>query len=352
MDNERRAQLLATKLRALIASRWDSTDAIPIPYFAGAALYSSSSATAFILVEAREVDADPLDMHAAGPRPVRGWLGGALVAAQRAKATSLVIVADDGTLTGHDVRRANRASISVAVFAAMGRDLVPIEPVSFAAPPTPPNEVLAFTEVIRAGGAVPMIDGDTLVGEVLGLEVARVISDEFGVRLEVGVGRHDRLAQSMMNSQAEPALALREVVETVLRYRHRGASPHPGNTVARARWLREHVVSQPELVGCTSLTRLAGTVPYELKRASVACASGPATREGGFSTIVVGCSVGVDLDAVTDLLDVAALGTEPTEVILCVPVGDDLGALRLLCELFHSPVRLLTIDAPWSVVPI
>jgi hypothetical protein len=351
VDNERRAQLLGTKLRALIVEKWSHADLSPVPYFAGAALKHDVTDTVFVFVDAREIDADPLDLEARVARPVRGWLGGAILAATRANATALVIIADAGTLDGHDVRRAKRSGIPASVFSATLRELTELRMLTYVPSALPSDAEMAFVNTIREAGAVPIVEDATLKAEVLGLEVGRVTTDEFGVRLEVGVGRHDRLAQSMMNAHTEPVLALRAAVETVLEHRASNRSPHPANTVSRARWLREHLMSHPELVGVALLERIPGTVVVELKRATVAIA--------GNADVVIGCSVGADLDALTDLLD-AVLDAVPSIAVvldvvsavvpsikLVVPIGDDLPAVRELCAAVRPAVELITITPPW-----
>jgi hypothetical protein len=358
MDNERRAQLLNVKLRSIVSTAFDHADGeelAPVPYFAGAAVVHRPTNAAFVLVDSREVDADPTDREAQVARPVRGWLGGAIVAATRVNASSITILADVGTLDGNDVRRAQRAACDVSVYEISGRDASLLRPVAYTEPVAPSVEEMMFQTTIREAGAVAIVEDGVLKAEVLGLEVGRVTTDEFGVRLEVGVGRHDRLAQSMMNAQTEPVLALRSAVELVLERRAANQPPHPANTVSRSRWLREHLIDHPDLVGAESASRTNGTVHVELKRSSVAIATARATNGQEF---VVGCAVGADLDAVTDLLDASCAPAVAiheaihkaidARFVLVVPVGDDLPALRELCVATRPVVELVAVTAPWS----
>ncbi len=352
MDNERRAQLLSTKLRSIVSTAFGHVsieELAPVPYFAGAAVVHRQTNAVYVFVDAREVDADPTDREAQVARPARGWLGGAIVAASRINASSLTLLADAGTLDGNDVRRAQRAVCDVSAYEISGRDATRLEPVAYVAPRAPSADEMSFLNTIREAGAVAIVEDGVLKAEVLGLEVGRVTTDEFGVRLEVGVGRHDRLAQSMMNAQTEPVLALRSAVELVLEHRAAHRSPHPANTVSRSRWLREYLMANPDVVGAVpgSMSRVNGTVRVELKRASVAAASARATTG---EELIVGCSVGADLDAVTDLLDVSGVLTDTTEsaFVLVVPVGDDLPALRQLCAATRPSVDVVTVMPPWS----
>lgn len=359
LDPTRRSQLVALKLRSLVGSVWGHTESeglVAVPYFAGAAVFHEASAKLFVLVDVKEIDADPLDLAAQVPRPARGWLGGALVAAARRSAASIEILADPRSLDGSDARRAQVFSVPVMCSEIIGREIRKIVAVPLAEPaelsPTDVHLFDQFSSMIREAGATPVFELGILTAEVLGLEVARALSDEFGTHLAVGVGRHDRLAQSMMNAQVEPLVALRNAVDTVRSVRTSGVGPHPGNTVSRSRWVRDHLIAHPALVGADHLVSLAGTVAVELKRPSVAVCAG---RTSAGQTVVVGCSVGADLDAIPDLLDVletpgchAVVGDESPNVILVVPTGDDLPAVRLLASLTRRPIEVAVIRPPWA----
>ncbi len=357
MDAAQRAELLAIKLRAIVTSNGrhsgDDVALVRVPYLAGSALFDPTTATLFVFVDVKTVDVDPQDLDAQIPRPIRGWLGGAIVAGLRRDAKALELFCDRGTLCGHDVRRAQRAGQSMNVFCIEGRQAISIEAQPYDPQVVPTDQELAFTNQIREAGALEVCEMGVVTAEVFGLEVARVLTDEFGTHLAVGVGKHDRLAQSMMHSQLDPVLALRDVVETVFALRKPGASPHPANTVSRSRWVREHLVTHPNLVGAGSLVRLEATTPVELKRPSVASATGP-TLDGS-AWVVVGCSVGADLDAVTDFLDVVEspgcqrlVSGQTLRRVLVVPEGDDLPAIRQLVASVTPPVELLTIVPPWT----
>ena len=67
------------------------------------------------------------------------------------------------------------------------------------------REASAWADRLRAAGAEPVVEGGVLTGEVLGLEVARVVTDAEGSRLEVGVGKHDRHAQRIMGGDVPTA---------------------------------------------------------------------------------------------------------------------------------------------------
>ncbi len=103
----------------------------------------------------------------------------------------------------------------------------------------------AYRDLLRDHGAEPVFEHGVLRGEVLGLEVARVVGDQ----LQVGVGRHDRLARAEMYPDQDLGRALDEAVGAVRARRRLGEPRHPANTLARGRWLRSIVCARPELVG-------------------------------------------------------------------------------------------------------
>ena len=87
--------------------------------------------------------------------------------------------------------------------------------------PTCRSSHLAFAAEIVAGGAVPVAEHGVLGGEVAGLEVCRVVDDPHtgAVRLEVGVGAHDRETFQLLHGDRPTVEALTDVVQFVARHR-------------------------------------------------------------------------------------------------------------------------------------
>ena len=365
MEPERRSQLLFGKLRALTAEHFypqpgvqqlggprpESLHLERVPYFAGTAAFDRAASRLVVLVEQAQVDRDPLDIDPLGPRPPRGWLGGAIVAAARCAASELHLIGDGSLLTGDDARRAGRCNVPTHCWSVIGRSLQPVVPaplsdsLALRADQLPPDEQ-GFVAVIVAAGAVPVVEQGVLRAEVLGLEVARVQRDLETDRphLAVGVGKHDRLAQSMMNAAVDPAVALAEAVAAVSVHRKPGAASHPANTVARSRWLREMVIANPARFGFAGpCERVGATIASDLKASGVASLT--AVRNG--HPVVIGCVAGVDLDGPTDLLDTAArIGI--AQVILLVPTPDDFAAVRVACDTLSPTPGVVPVGSPFA----
>ena len=94
-----------------------------------------------------------------------------------------------------------------------------------------------------------------LTGEVMGLEVCRVLNDDAGdeARLEIGVGAHDRETFQLVHGRDATVESLARVAEIVRDHRTEGSVPHPLNRLAPERMLRHRIVSSPELVGAQQL---------------------------------------------------------------------------------------------------
>ncbi len=278
--------------------------------------------------------------------------GPALAWADRQGAASLDVLVDGPAPFAPSVvaRRASCFEPAPAVWAVSGRSLSPVvaaEPVvedSFAHDP-------AMVAELESQGLEVVSEHGVLRGEVLGLEVARTVGD----RLEVGVGRHDRIARSEMRPGETTASALAEAARVVRSLRRVGAPTHPANTLARSRWLRSVLVRAPGLLGLSSLTPVAPPLPwFDLPEAGAAPAVGhlPSSGSGSpFTPVVVVCSVGVDLDLVPTAADCRLLyGSPPSasQLWLVVPEGDDLPVTRALAARLSSPADVRVVPRGWE----
>jgi hypothetical protein len=172
-------------------------------------------------------------------------------------AVELHVLAEHGT--GLLARRAAAFTFPVAVWHIEGRTLLPALPEPLPVAPALPAEHQAFAATVSAGGALPVVEHGVLVGEVDGLEVCRVVTDPHTdeVRLEVGVGAHDREAFLMLHGNRPTAEALADVVRSVGAHRRPGAPRHPLNMLAQERSLRARLVAQPHLIAASSVAEAA-----------------------------------------------------------------------------------------------
>ncbi|HEV7887033.1 MAG TPA: hypothetical protein VGO92_05705 [Acidimicrobiales bacterium] len=279
-------------------------------------------------------------------------LGGALAWSRSAGVRELHVLAP-ADAAGALARRALAFADPPAVHRVVGREVARAEPSTlpvFASTPPPGDE--AFVEQFRAAGADPVVEQGMLVAEVLGLEVARVVDGQ----LEVGVGKHDREAQKLMNPDRRPFDALVAAVEAVRAVRRAGGPPHPMKDLAASRWLRAVVCADPSLArvspGAAGGAGAAGglwPVPSTVPRADLRLpAPAPAAGDG----VVVVCSTGIDVDLVPAAADerLAHGDGADTRLVLVVPEPDAYPVTRALAAALARPAEVVTVPADWRTL--
>lgn len=320
---------MGAKLGALVTGRWgpppEGGGRVASPLGGGAAI--RDGATGWVLAD---------------ERPERA-LGGALAWAHKEGVEDLHVLADHGA--GVLARRATAFRRPPTVWVVAGRTLAAAEPEPFAPPMTPAPVVLEVAQPLRARDVDVVIEHGEVFGEVLGLEVARVVTDEFGTRLEVGVGRHDREAFAMLHGDLAPDDAVARVVATVREHRRPGAPSHPLNRLAAERWLRARLVAEPSLVGATELWAAESPVPrLNVKEAAPAAAVG---RDQSGRSVVVVCSTGIDLDLVPAAADVRLAWAPEARLVLVVPERDAHPVTRTLADALAAPAEVVTVAGDW-----
>lgn len=293
----------------------------------------------------------------------RGWvlaqddpgraLGPALAWARSKDVTELHVLAEDEA--GVLARRADAFVDPPQVWQVTGRAVTAAEPVEHLALAGPPEgadaDALArATDLLRDAGAEVLVEHGEVVGEVLGLEVARVVVDDQGTRLEVGVGRHDREAFALLHGELPPEAAVAKVVSSVREHRRAGATPHPLNRLGAERWLRARLLAEPSLAGAAELH----AVPPTRRRSSVKDVV-PAPATGADQTgapVVVAASVGIDLDLVPSAADVRSRDSQAdARLVLVVPERDAHAATRALAARLVHPAEVVTVPGDWAAGP-
>ena len=329
---ERRSKLVGLKLRALVRDHLgDDSVAEPVGFAPGAALLHGD--VAWVLLDDRPADR----------------LGAALVWATRVGARSLQVIAEAGT--GVLARRAEAFSIPVSVWRSQGRLLTAAapSPLPVSAPAPPAHE--AMRELIIAGGATPLVEHGVLFGEVRGLEVCRVVDDPFdrAVRLEVGVGAHDREAFQMLHGDVPTVESLARIVEAVALQRRVDASPHPLNRLAAERFVRWRIEQDPDLVGAVAIRAVPPPLPRLNLKDPTPCVAAGTDRHG--RAIVVVCSTGVELDLVPFAADArsAVSAADPgvgagVRLVLVTPARDRVKVTDEIAGLLRQPAEFSAPD--------
>jgi hypothetical protein len=258
----------------------------------------------------------------------------------------VVVAGDAAPRTGAIAHQATHFVPAPRIWRAEGRALVEAVPEPPPAPPEPPPAALAQFDQLRAAGLDVIVEHGIVRGEIAGLEVAVVVVDEDGTaRIEVGVGRNDREAFGLLHGDLAPAEAMGKVADTVRGHRRPGAPPHPLNRMAPERWLRAHLLEDPARLPGWSLAAVPGPVP----RTGVADA-GPAFAYGhdaeGY-TVVVACSVGIDLELVPAAADARAAIDPGARLVLAVPERDAHPVTVRLAALLGDPADVVPVAGDW-----
>ncbi len=289
------------------------------------------------------------------PADGRGF-GAALIWARRRGARTLDVIAS-GAGASVMARRAALFAPPVTVWQADGAELrrAVAQPVGRAAPADPRH--LALVPVIEAAGARPVVEHGVVTGEVRGLEVCRVVTTEgddhgAGVRLEVGVGVHDREAFALIHGDVPAGEALAGVVASVEAHRGAAAPGHPLNRLAAERYLRWWFERSPQSLGLAELQAVEGPVAPAGVRDPGPCTAVGRTTRG--APVVVVISVGVDLDLIPYAADARLARGEPGtgaggsgEALVVAPRRDLVAATAELNSALRQPVTL--VAAPETV---
>ncbi len=268
-------------------------------------------------------------------------LGAAIAYAVRRAVGELHVVVEHVAAAGVLARRALGFRLPISVSVRHERTLTPAVPADLGMHREPAAGHLALIETIRAGGAEPVIEHGVVAGEVDGLEVCRVVDDPAhgAVRLEVGVGAHDREAFGLLHGDLPTVEALCGVVDAVARHRRPGAAPHPLNLLAQERALRHRIVADPALIGASAVRPAEPPLPRPNVKDPAPCVALAAID--GRQTVCV-CSTGVDLDLVPFAVD-AGTWHGLDHVVLVVPARDALDVQRRIAAQLHHPAELVGI---------
>ena len=273
-------------------------------------------------------------------------LGAALAWARGRDLAVLHLLVDDGPAAGVVARRAAAFESAPRVWRVEGRSVYPAHPAPYPERRSVPADADALRDLLEAAAVDVVVEHGEIAGEVLGLEIARVVVGEGAEpRLEVGVGRHDREAFAMLHGDLPAASALAAVIDAVRAQRHPDAPPHPLNRLAAERWLRAVLVERPEVAGATRLAPVDPPLPRENVKDAVPAAALGEDRSG--MPVVVVCSVGIDLDLVPFAADARAWHAPGARLVLVVPEGDDHRVTRGLAAALVEPAEVVAVARQW-----
>jgi hypothetical protein len=329
IDHDSRLALL--RLQSLVASGQRrqglaGSEITPVDFSLGAAGIVGASGWVFVM-----------------QTPERG-LGPALLWMNKHGLTQVNVIVEASADADVIARRARLFDLNISVWSVVDNELIAATPAPVALPVAVPAHHLWFTEIIERAGATVVCEHGVLGGEVLGLEVCRVVDDpltERGARLEIGVGTHDRELFQMISSVAPTVESLTKVVQVVLQHRREGAEKHPLNRLGGERLLRDALIAKPQLIGARRLARAEPPVARLNLKDPIPCV---AVGEASGMALVVVCSAIVDTDLVPFAAD-ARLSLQPSaDLVLAVAPNNVLPSMIRLANALHHPARFAVVD--------
>ncbi len=340
LDPEQRSRLLGTKIRVLVDRHWPvaGSERAVVAFGGGAAV--TEGARGWVLLAGGD--------HG---------LGSALAWARTRGVTDLAVLSDpdaDAVSSpraaivdpGDLARRAALFAVAPSVWRVEGTDVHAVVPTPARAPAAPPDDVVAAAAALHRAGLDVVIDHGVVSGEVLGLEVARVVLGGDGSPVvEVGVGRQDRDAFAMVHGHLPVDEALRSVVDTVRAQRRTGATPHPLNRLAGERWLRTHLIADPDRFAGWRLEPVEGPIPRGSVN-DVVPAMATGTDDRG-EPVVLACSVGIDLEVVPLAADAREAHDPDARLVIALPARDAHDATRALAAALRRPAEIIPIEGDW-----
>lgn len=334
IDTQQRSRLQSAKLRALLTQHLEREIPLPTPVGAGAGVIvsegTSENLSSWILGEGERC------------------LGPALIWSQRHDVTNVNVLIDDDNTAAIVARRASAFALSVMIWRIDGKQIHPAIPALSAFENSLSDESQAFLELLQANGLDVIVEQGSLRGELRGLEIARVVDTEEGARLEVGVGRHDREAFTMVHGNIPPAEALKRVVESVEAVRKVDAHAHPLRRLAPEGWMRWRLVREPNLVQAESLQPIAAPIAAEsVNDVAPSFAFGRALSG---EPLVVACSVGVDPDVVPSAADARLCFAENAKLVIVLPERDAHPVTIRLANALRKPAEVVTLSGEWRGV--
>ena len=268
-------------------------------------------------------------------------LGPVLLWAQKLDATSLdIFVTSDASLVA---RRAQFFDLDIRVWTMADKNIIRAEADVVLAMSHVAESHEQFADLIAQSGAEVVREHGVLSGEVMGLEVCRVVVDENEntPRLEIGVGAHDRETFQMLHGKVATLESLVKVVDIVRGHRQSGSEHHPLNRLAAERLLRHRIVVEPQLVGASVLQVVEPPVMRLNVKDAVPCCAEGVSEQG--QQIVAVCTASVDVDVVAFAADARARIAPDALLVIATHTNNVTPSLAKLAKSLRIPARFVEV---------
>jgi hypothetical protein len=319
-----------------------------------------------------ELVAAPLGSTASGVRDRTSYVlqenvtpssfAAALVHASREQADRLVLYADEGAPLAARLeqwfRPAGEPSNTPSVEAreVEGATSEPAVPELMPVVLPGPVDAERLVDRLRGAGLEVVLEQGEWRGELLGLEVARIVrwpietGGDGELHIEAGVGRFDRDAAAAMHQGESLDEGLERAIRIVSEHRYPGAPIHPLSVLARSRWMRSVAMAAPEMVGATELRPLESTFAADSVREERPAAALGRTSTGTPFLVVFGAGSSLDLVPVATDTREQHLPGAPLRVVLPprdhLPVADELVTWATASG--RGEVEVLEMEPPWA----
>ena len=203
-----------------------------------------------------------------------------------------------------------------------------------------------MTAVLSGAGLDVVADHGVWLGELNGLEVARVGSRRGECSIDIGVGAYDQFAAAALTPEdKDPSDSLATVVSMVRPHRSADSAPHAIGRLVRSRWLRAQLVRSPDLIGLATLD----PTPLLIERPGL-MENQPAAAVGETEAgdkVLVACTVGLDLGIAETAAGLIALHN-PDRVIVVVPPRDNHPRIVDAVATLAVPSTVVALEGEWS----
>lgn len=269
-------------------------------------------------------------------------LGASLLELTTQDQLELVIFFED--LEGAQVtqRRASILNPSPSIFFLSDGKPIPVEPATIARRDNLQDAPSEFYDLCSKFGLQPIYECGIWKGEILGLEVMRVTGDE----IEVGVGKFDREATSLISSGRPLSEVLASAVEIVTSSRNPESGFHPLSRLARERWLRADALASPEIFGFENLTCVDPPRERESLREMMPAAATGIDAVG--EKVLIVFSVGVDICLVSFIADLISIEC-PDRVEVVLPEKDILVPVKKCLSYLDIPLDVKGVVGAWEI---
>ncbi len=270
-------------------------------------------------------------------------LGTAIIWANANDCAGINLIVDDDAESLAFAASAFNEPVPV-VWRAEKRTLVRVEPVMPTIEPAP--DCAELTAELAAAGLDVVADHGVWLGEINGLEVARVGSREGECAIDIGVGAYDQFASAALTPEGRDiSESLANVISMVRPHRSAGSEPHAIGRLVRSRWLRAQLIRDPSTLGLEMLN----PIPLLFARPGL-METQPAAALGARAdgtSVLVACTVGLDLGIAETAAGLSALHC-PDEINVVVPQRDMHQRIVDAVAALSTTSSVIAVDGEWE----